>query len=152
MAKTPPTPPIPPIPTPAFPYIGNQIIIDSGRVTINSKDDMAFILAKKSVGISADSSVNIDTKGTFIVNAQEIRLGIGDDSEHPLVKGDILVQMLSDFAEYLQNFVAKDLENVPDSDGFQMTGVRQAGEGIKGASQLLINRLESLISKKNFTQ
>jgi hypothetical protein len=94
MAKTPPTPPIPPIPTPAFPYIGNQIIIDSGRVTINSKDDMAFILAKKSVGISADSSVNIDTKGTFIVNAQEIRLGIGDDSEHPLVKGDILVQLL----------------------------------------------------------
>ena len=70
---------------PAFPYIGDQIIIDSDRVTINCKEDMALILAKKAVGISADSSVNIDTKGTFVVNAQKIKLGIGDDSEHPLV-------------------------------------------------------------------
>ena len=79
---------------PAFPYIGDQIIIDSDRVTINCKEDMALILAKKAVGISADSSVNIDTKGTFVVNAQKIKLGIGDDSEHPLVKGDILLALL----------------------------------------------------------
>ena len=38
---------IPDIPyKPEFPYSGNQIIIDSGRIHLNAKDDMAFILAK----------------------------------------------------------------------------------------------------------
>ena len=32
---------------PEFPYRGNQIIIDSGRVLLNSKEDSTFILGKK---------------------------------------------------------------------------------------------------------
>jgi hypothetical protein len=136
---------------PAFPYIGNQIIIDSDRVTINCKEDMALILAKKAVGISADSSVNIDTKGTFVVNAQKIKLGIGDDSEHPLVKGDILLELLRDITISLAD-ASKFLENVPDSEGFQNTGVRGAGSEFGAIVTKIENKLESLISKKNFTQ
>ena len=136
---------------PAFPYVGNQIIIDSDRVTINCKEDMALILAKKAVGISADSSVNIDTKGTFVVNAQKIKLGIGDDSEHPLVKGDVLLELLNDIAVSLID-ASKFLENVPDAEGFQNTGVRGAGSEFKNIVVKINNKLESLISKKNFTQ
>ena len=136
---------------PAFPYVGNQIIIDSDRVTINCKEDMALILAKKAVGISADSSVNIDTKGTFVVNAQKIKLGIGDDSEHPLVKGDILLELLKDITVSLAD-ASKFLENVPDAEGFQNTGVRGAGSEFGAIVTKIENKLESLISKKNFTQ
>lgn len=136
---------------PAFPYVGNQIIIDSDRVTINCKEDMALILAKKAVGISADSSVNIDTKGTFVVNAQKIKLGIGDDSEHPLVKGDVLIDLLREITISLAD-ASKFLENVPDAEGFQNTGVRGAGSEFKAIVSKINNKLESLISKKNFTQ
>ena len=136
---------------PAFPYIGNQIIIDSDRVMINCKEDMALILAKKAVGISADSSVNIDTKGTFVVNANKIKLGIGDDSEHPLVKGDILLELLKDISISLAD-ASKFLENVPDADGFQNTGVRAAGSEFNSIVTKIENKLEDLISRKNFTQ
>ena len=136
---------------PAFPYIGDQIIIDSDRVTINCKEDMALILAKKAVGISADSSVNIDTKGTFVVNAQKIKLGIGDDSEHPLVKGDILLALLRDIQITLGD-AAKWLQNVPDSEGFENTGVRGAGTEFGALVTKIDNKLEDLVSKKNFTQ
>tara|TARA_R110002050_G_scaffold25148_3_gene67148 strand:+ start:129 stop:566 length:438 start_codon:yes stop_codon:yes gene_type:complete len=136
---------------PAFPYIGDQIIIDSDRVTINCKEDMALILAKKAVGISADSSVNIDTKGTFVVNAQKIKLGIGDDSEHPLVKGDVLLALLKDIQISLGD-VALWLKNVPDSEGFENTGVRGAGSEFGAISSKIENKLKDLVSEKNFTQ
>jgi hypothetical protein len=136
---------------PAFPYIGNQIIIDSDRVMINCKEDMALILAKKAVGISADSSVNIDTKGTFVVNANKIKLGIGDDSEHPLVKGDVLIDLLKEMALSLDD-VATWLKKVPDADGFENTGVRGAGSEFGAIVTKINNKLEDLISKKNFTQ
>jgi hypothetical protein len=136
---------------PAFPYIGNQIIIDSDRVMINCKEDMALILAKKAVGISADSSVNIDTKGTFVVNANKIKLGIGDDSEHPLVKGDVLIDLLKEMASSLDD-VATWLKKVPDTDGFENTGVRGAGSEFGAIVTKINNKLEDLISKKNFTQ
>lgn len=136
---------------PTFPYIGNQIIIDSDRVMINCKEDMALILAKKAVGISADSSVNIDTKGTFVVNAEKIKLGIGDDSEHPLVKGDILLDLLKDISISLSD-AAGFLSNVPDAQGFQNTGVRNAGAELQAVTTKITNKLEELISKKNFTQ
>ena len=136
---------------PAFPYIGNQIIIDSDRVMINCKEDMALILAKKAVGISADSSVNIDTKGSFVVNAEKIRLGIGPDSEHPLVKGDILLELLNDVAISLTD-AATALGSVPDSKGFEMGSVRLAGDEIGAAVTKINNRLADLLSKKNFTQ
>jgi hypothetical protein len=136
---------------PAFPYIGNQIIIDSDRVMINCKEDMALILAKKAVGISADSSVNIDTKGTFVVNANKIKLGIGDDSEHPLVKGDVLIDLLKEMALSLDD-VATWLKKVPDADGFENTGVRGAGSEFGAIVAKINNKLEDLISKKNFTQ
>ena len=142
---------LPPIEKPAFPYIGNQIIIDSDRVKINCKEDVALILAKKAVGISADSSVNIDTKGTFIVNAEKIKLGIGDASEHPLVKGDILIALLKDIAISLGD-AATWLEKVPDAEGFENTGVRGAGSEFGAIVTKITNKLEELISKKNFTQ
>ena len=136
---------------PAFPYIGNQIIIDSDRVMINCKEDMALILAKKAVGISGDSSVNIDTKGSFVVNANKIKLGLGDDSEHPLVKGDVLIDLLKEMALSLDD-VATWLKKVPDADGFENTGVRGAGSEFGAIVTKINNKLEDLISKKNFTQ
>jgi hypothetical protein len=136
---------------PSFPYIGNQIIIDSDRVIINCKDDMALILAKKAVGISADSSVNIDTKGTFVVNAEKVKLGIGDGSNHPLVKGDILIELLTDISISLSD-ASRFLSNVPDAQGFQNSGVRGAGVELGAITTKINNKLEDLISKKNFTQ
>ena len=124
---------------PAFPYIGDQIIIDSDRVTINCKEDMALILAKKAVGISA------------VVNAQKIKLGIGDDSEHPLVKGDVLLALLKDIQISLGD-VALWLKNVPDSEGFENTGVRGAGSEFGAISSKIENKLKDLVSEKNFTQ
>ena len=52
---------------PTFPYRGKQIIIDSGRVLLNAKDDSVFILGDKAVGISTNGTFNIDSGGKTII-------------------------------------------------------------------------------------
>ena len=62
------TPEIPYVPS--FPYTGQQIILNSGRLHLNAKDDFIILNSKKSISLAAPGSINIDTEGAFIVNAQ----------------------------------------------------------------------------------
>ena len=57
---------------PQFPYEGRQIIIDSGRVTLNSKDDTTFLLGREAVSISSGGTINIDSNGDFLLNSSKI--------------------------------------------------------------------------------
>ena len=59
---------------PDFPYVGRQIIIDSGRVHLNAKDDFLVLMSQKSISLSSQGSVNVDANASFIVNAK-IRYG-----------------------------------------------------------------------------
>ena len=88
---------------PVFPYTGKQIIIDSDRVTLNSKDDMTFLIAKKAVSISSGGTVNIDSEGMTIINSPKIKLGL--NAEHPLVYGDTLVELLTTFFGFMIYYV-----------------------------------------------
>ena len=45
---------------PEFPYLGEQIIINSGRVILNSKDDSVFLFGKKAIGFSSAGTINFD--------------------------------------------------------------------------------------------
>jgi len=143
---------IPDVPyKPEFPYSGNQIIIDSGRIHLNAKDDMAFILAKKSIGLSSPGSINIDTNSTFVVNARKIKLGIGPDAEHPLVFGDELFGLLVEFGTLLLN-ASNELKTAQDSTGTKITANVTAAASLEKAVQVLLERTKRILSTKNFTQ
>ena len=58
---------------PQFPYEGRQIIIDSGRVTLNSKDDTTFLLGREAVSISSGGTVNIDSNGDFLLKLSKLK-------------------------------------------------------------------------------
>jgi len=59
------------IPTNPEEYIGNQVVITSNRVLINSKEDHVLLSGKKSVGLSSDDSINIDAQTDFIVKTNK---------------------------------------------------------------------------------
>ena len=61
--------------TPQFPYLGNQAIITSGRVTIHSYDDFIFLFGKKGVAISSPSTFTIDANEKTIIASPLIELG-----------------------------------------------------------------------------
>jgi len=60
---------------PQFPYVGNQAIITSGRVTIHSYDDFIFLFGKKGVAISSPSTFTVDPTERTIIASPKIELG-----------------------------------------------------------------------------
>ena len=135
--------------TPVFPYTGKQIIIDSDRVTLNSKEDMTFLIAKKAISISSGGTVNIDSAGMTIINSPKIKLGL--NAEHPLVKGDVLYTLLKNFFGFLQDNVAPGLVDAKVEDSPILT-VQQAGNSLLTAIKNAGEELREIQSKTNFTQ
>ena len=135
---------------PEFPYRGNQIIIDSDRVLINSKEDSTFIVGKKAVGISTQGTFNVDSGGKTIINSPEIYLGL--EAKHPLVKGDLLLVILTEFLRVFDTQVCEDLKIATDSNKVKIAPVVRAGETLQTSIRALAKRLPITLSNTVQTQ
>jgi hypothetical protein len=133
---------------PEFPYLGEQIIINSGRVTLNSKDDSIFLFGKKAIGFSSAGTINFDADDKVIINSPQIYLGI--DAKEPLVKGQALENLLTDLLDTLDELGGKFMFAV-DSNGVTLTTVMTSGVSLKRSVKRLKSNLSSIKSNKNFT-
>ena len=133
---------------PEFPYLGEQIIINSGRVILNSKDDSVFLFGKKAIGFSSAGTINFDADESVIVNAPKIYLGLG--ATEPLVKGTQLTIMLGDILEALRVLSAQ-LEGTQDSNGVFLTNIITASDSLKNSVDRIEKRLKDITSNQNYT-
>lgn len=83
-------------------YINNQIVLNSGRLLLNSKDNEILFSAKTTINLNSPTSVNIDTKD-FIISTNKIYLGNKQATE-PLLKGDVTVTQLNLLIDALVQF------------------------------------------------
>jgi hypothetical protein len=133
---------------PDFPYLGEQIIINSGRVILNSKDDSVFLFGKKAIGFSSAGTINFDADEKVIVNAPEIYLGIG--ATEPLVKGTQLTIMLDDILDALRVLAAQ-LDGTQDSNGVGITNIITASDSLLKSVGRIKNRIKDITSNTNYT-
>ena len=136
---------------PEFPYLGDHIIINSGRVTLNSKDDSVFLFAKKAIGFSSAGVINFDCDDTLTINAPLIHLGLETDVNklQHAIKGDNLVYLLDKLLSSLQD-LGTGLGYATDSNGIKITSVASAGDNIQGDATDLLTLLEGIKSDKTF--
>ena len=74
-----------------FAYQGNQVIINTDRVVMQSKKDSILMFAKDHISFSANKSIHFDTVGTpnepdgcyFIINSPKIILGLKQQNQLP---------------------------------------------------------------------
>lgn len=135
--------------TPDFPYTGDQIIVTSGRVLFNAKDDSVFLFAKKSIGLSSAGTINFDSDDSCIINSPKIYLGL--NATEPLVKGNRLQSYLQDLNASLSQvgMALSKVAGVPV--GSPMLTVNTAGTDLYKTVQDLASRTPQLLSKTNFT-
>ena len=133
---------------PDFPYLGEQIIINSGRVILNSKDDSVFLFGKKAIGFSSAGTINFDADEKVIVNAPEIYLGIG--ATEPLVKGTQLTIMLDDILDALRVLSAQ-LSGTQDSNGVGITNIITASDSLAKSVGRIKGRMKDITSNQNYT-
>jgi hypothetical protein len=135
--------------TPEFPYLGEQIIINSGRVTLNSKDDSIFLFGKKAIGFSSSGPINFDTDDKMIINSPQIFLGL--DAKEPLIKGNQLVNLLNRLLNSLDNF-SQIIQTSVDSNGVSIIAATTAGGTLTKDIIKIKSLINSITSKQNFTK
>jgi len=80
-------------PTSVKSYNKDQIILNSGRLLFNSKEDHILLTSNKSINLNSIQSVNVDTSD-FAVNAKNVYLGDKNATE-PVILGDIFLRDLT---------------------------------------------------------
>ena len=90
--------------TPKFPYLGNQVIITSGRVIHHSYDDFIFLFGKKGVAVSSPSTFTVDVNERVILASPKIELGYEAEKKgEPVLLGTSTVQQLGFLLDAIQN-------------------------------------------------
>jgi hypothetical protein len=101
------TPPI----TPAI-FNSPQIALNSDRVILNAKTDSVLISGQKSVGLSSNDSINLETTGEINISSKLTRLG-NIKANQSVLRGDETVAYLKVLITELQN-IAEALKVVQD--------------------------------------
>jgi hypothetical protein len=143
-------------------YVSPQVILNSDRVTINSKKDEVLLFAKTNIEISSNSIINLNTNDYIHLNIEsknpdsKILLGTKVDNtvpDEPVLLGgqthDLLLEMcntLRRLAGYLAN------ANAISSDGaIPVISVQDGADQLLNDVNNLINKLGTIQSEKVFT-
>jgi len=139
-------------PTSINQYNNSQIIINSGRLVFNSSQDHILLSSKKSVGLNAVESINIDTPKT-IVQSNKIYLGDKEDTNtQPLLLGQDTVDLLGQILDNLSTIV-NDLSllvGVPPGSPFGKLNADSSVAAINLKSAKI--QLNTLLSKTSRTK
>tara|TARA_R110000796_G_scaffold84972_3_gene184774 strand:+ start:179 stop:1411 length:1233 start_codon:yes stop_codon:yes gene_type:complete len=88
-------------PTSTDKFVGEQVIINSGRLLFNSKDDSILLSSFKTINLNSKESINLDSPDT-IIKSEKILLGDKYATE-PIILGDTF---LSDFQSLMSAIVS----------------------------------------------
>jgi hypothetical protein len=99
-------------PTTPSSFIAPQIILHSDRIILNAKSDSILISGQKSVGLSSNSSINIESINEINLVSKLTRLG-SKSANQSVLRGDETVEYLKIIINELQN-IAEALKVVQD--------------------------------------
>jgi hypothetical protein len=128
-------------------FQGRQVVIDSGRVVLHSKDDHLLLNSVNSIGLSGNS-VNVDSSEYIQLDSPSIYLGV--NAEQPVLKGDQSVDLLRNLLDILLAMAnVHSQAKLPELAEPQMVA---ASAEMRPKLQNLKSQLDSLKSKKVFTE
>ena len=94
-------------------YSKSQVILNSGRLVLNAKEDHILLSSNKTINLNSVEGVNIDTTGTMVFQGPKIQLGSSEADESVLL-GDSTIDLLQNLLADLRtlfNIVGNQLGN-----------------------------------------
>jgi len=127
-----------------------QIILNSGRLVLNSTTDNIGLTSAKQILLGAQEKIYLESKETSLVS-KKIYLG-SEDANEPLLLGNKTIDLLFNIFVSLQS-----LANTLPSVGTPVPGtpnvaVASTAADLSATLNQLIPQLESLKSKQNYTK
>ena len=96
-------------------YNKPQVILNSGRLVLNTTTDDILLTSKNNVSISAEQTIGLSTRKEFIVDSNQIKLG-SKFANQPIIRGEDFMDQFEQLLEALKNLTSA-LENVQDWPG-----------------------------------
>jgi hypothetical protein len=84
-------------------YAGNQILITSERILLNSRQNELIGFSKKGVGFSTDGFISLDAKK--IVETESSRINLGLNAVSPALLGDKTMMWMKKLCDILVNVI-----------------------------------------------
>lgn len=141
-------------PTNPTQYIGNQIILNSGRIILNAKTDSLILSSNKQIQLTCRETLGVDAK-QIALSADKVYLGSSEGSEEgtgadlqPLVLGENLNEMLASIAVFLGTLDLA-FQGAIDSNGAPIGSLNAIACDAKALSDDILNLVnkKSLLSK-----
>lgn len=140
--------------TPLFPYVGNQAIITSGRVTIHSYDDFVFLFGKKGVAISSPTTFTVDATERTIINSPIVELGFrAQRIGEPVMLGFSTARQLSFIFDAIANLAAalKELDSEELETSFPL--IVQTATVLEDTAKTVSSKISTkCVSKTTFSR
>ena len=128
-------------------YRGNQLIANSGRIVLNSKQDSILLSATSTVGLNGQS-INLDGESYISLDSPEIYLGKSAiQKQDPVLLGNETVKLLKDLVDSLRTFFT-DLTTATTVSGEPIPKLLETVPSISKKLTKIEGRLESLKSRK----
>lgn len=118
-------------------YTKNQIILNSGRIVLNSSSDHLLLSANKSINFNAVENIVADSAGQVTLKGSKVNLGVENATE-PVLRGNQTSLLLTDLLTNLSAFMTI-MQTVP-TPGL---------EPVKAAAAQMIPKLTQLITDIN---
>ena len=113
------------VPTAPSEFIGEQVILNSGRLLFNSKSDHIVMSSNLTISFNAEKGFNFDTPSNFVIKTgTKIMLG-GKSNTEPSVLGNKLLSALTVIVDSILT-VTQTLETIADSNKQPMVPVNSA--------------------------
>jgi hypothetical protein len=136
-------------------YTNSQIILNSDRVTLNSKRDEVLLFAKTNIELNTDNITNLNSGQRVHINSPIIWLGsnliTGQQPTEPLLLGNKTVALLTSLIDGLSTLGAQLKAAIVSPEGSPLTGVNTAGGTLIGKIEGWQKQLKDITSNSNFT-
>jgi len=140
-------------PLDASKYFNAQVIINSDRITLNSKKDEIMLFAKTNIELNTKNIINLNADERVHLNSRTIFLGTVNNAlpTEPLILGNKMNDLLEALLDGLYNFGVTLSTVVGSPEGAPAIDINTAAEGLLNDIDRINGNLEGILSQRNFT-
>ena len=137
-------------PTSPKEYVGNQVILNSGRILFNSTKDHILLSSAKSINLNTVESVNIDAATQTVIQTPELYLG-GINTAQPVILGNDLVGLLTDILSDLDTLTNSLVNQLGTPPGTPLAPTNLIAQAINSKIGGYKTRLQNSLSQTTKT-
>jgi len=136
-------------------YVGNQVVLNAGRVVINAKEDSILVSAKDSIGMNA-KTLNFDATDYVCIDGKTILLGekartSPATAKQPVIKGLVMQNWAHELLDALQS-VSDAMVQASAVSGGPVTSLIEEGAAFRASITVLRSNLNSILSNKVYVE